>query len=287
MHDTATHDSAPAVTLDKARRRALLEDGFCRFPALLPESMLVRLRATVGRLLEERAADRAAQRATGSMIATNADPFFAELIAYPPALAALASLGYPRPTFTDGYVISKPPRGPRLFWHYDWFAWDTPLAFAPEPLQIFAMYYLNDTTRENGCLRVVPGTHHRENPLHALIAAPHSQELTAARTTEGNPAFSDRDDEVDVCVQAGDLLVGDARLLHAAHDNQTNEERMLITLWYQPDYERLPEEIQAQMVAKAQPVPDQWPDAAKGLLEPLRPRYGGAAQQAARSLRPV
>ena len=248
--------------------------------------MLDRLRNVIARLLAERAAERVGQRATGSMIHTNTDPVFAELIAYPPALAAIASLGYSRPTFTDGYVISKPPRGPRLFWHYDWFAWETPRAFDPEPMQIFAMYYLTDTTRENGCLRVVPGTHCRDNPLHALIARPHSPELHSAKM-EDTPSFSDRPDEVDVCVKAGDLLIGDARLLHAAHNNQTDEERMLITLWYQPDFAHLPEDIQAQMVAKTQVIPDDWPTETKAQIEPLLPRYTGSAQPASRSLRPA
>ncbi len=279
--------AAPSACRDEARRRQLFEDGFCRFPNVLPEAMLGRLRNAIARLLVERAAERASQRTTGSMIHTNTDPIFAELIAYPSALAALASLGYPHPTFTDGYIISKPARGPRLFWHYDWFAWETPRAFDPEPMQLFAMYYLSDATRKNGCLRVVPGTHFRENPLHGLIARPHSAELHAPKTLECNPAFSDRPDEVDVCVKAGELLIGDARLLHAAHDNQTDEERMLITLWYQPDYANLPEDIQAQMVAKIQIIPTDWPDDSKALLEPLLPRYTGGVKAAKSSLRPV
>ena len=126
--------------VDNTKRHQLLDRGYCSFAHILPATLLDRLRKTIGRLLQERAAERSGHRTTGSMIQTNTDPIVAELIAHPPALAAIASLGYPHPTYTDGYVISKPPHGPRLFWHYDWFAWETPRAFAPEPLQIFAMY---------------------------------------------------------------------------------------------------------------------------------------------------
>ena len=153
MNNTLSH---PATARDAERHRQLMEDGFCSFPQLLAPDVLNRLRSVVADLLRARAAERAAQRTTGSMIHTTADPLFAELIAYPPTLAALESLGYARPTFTDGYVISKPPHGPRLFWHYDWFAWDDPQARRPEPMQLFVMYYLSDTSRENGCLRVIP-----------------------------------------------------------------------------------------------------------------------------------
>ena len=37
---------------------------------------------------------------------------------------------------------------------------------------------------------------------------------------------------VDVCVQPGDVILGDARLLHAAHPNHSAERRTGITLWY-------------------------------------------------------
>ena len=50
------------------------------------------------------------------------DPIFAELIAWPTALSLFTQMGFDTPTFTDGYIISKPPNSPPLFWHYDWFA---------------------------------------------------------------------------------------------------------------------------------------------------------------------
>ena len=51
---------------------------------------------------------------------------------------------------------------------------------APVPPQVFCMYYLTDTCRENGCLRVIPGSHTRHNPLHDLVAEPHSAALGRA-----------------------------------------------------------------------------------------------------------
>ena len=47
---------------------------------------------------------------------TTGDPLFADLITAP---AAVASLGFPHPTFSDGYVISNPGHSPPLFWHFD------------------------------------------------------------------------------------------------------------------------------------------------------------------------
>jgi hypothetical protein len=73
-------------------------------------------------------------------------------------------------------------------------------------------------------------------------------------------------------------------LLHAAHENTTTDRRTLITLWYQPDFANLPERIQAQMVAKTQKIPGEWPESAKNLLESLLPKYTGSAAPYDRSL---
>ncbi len=265
-------------------REQLLRDGFCRFENVLSSDLLNRLIATTDDMLAAQSdAQRAGTRAQGSMLTTSADPIFAELIALPAALEAFASMGWPRPTFTDGYIISKPSHSPRLFWHYDWFAWEDEYSYGANPPQLFAMYYLSHTRRENGCLRVIPGSHVKHNSLHDALLEPHGKALSEAREMT-NPAFSDRPDEIDVCVGAGDLLIGDARLLHAAHENTTDTRRTLITLWYQPDFEKLPERIQAQMVAKTQKLPNDWPESAKRLLQPLLPTYTGSAQPHGRSL---
>jgi FPC/CPF motif-containing protein YcgG len=93
-----------------------------------------------------------------------------------------------------------------------------------------------------------------------------------------------RPDEVDVPVVAGDLLIGDARILHAAHRNDTDARRTLITLWYQPELSSLPERMQAQMAAKAQAIPEWWPADAREQLGAVRASYSGSARPYDRSL---
>ena len=272
-------------SIDDTRREQLLSDGFCRFPGVLDASTLTALLAASGRMLAALSAEEQERtRAQGSLLPTTGDPAFADLIARPKALAALAALGFPHPTFTDGYVISKPGGSPRLFWHYDWFAWGDPYSHGPVPPQVFAMYYLSDTTPENGCLRVIPGSHVRHNPLHDLLREPHSHALSRASGAGDATEFSTRPDEVDVPVTAGDLLIGDARLLHAAHANRTMERRTLVTLWYQPDFAGMPEPIQAQMAAKAQQAPADWPETIRAKYTSLLPHYDGHATPSERQL---
>ena len=49
---------------------------------------------------------------------------------------------------------------------------------------------------------------------------------------------------VDVHADIGDFIVGDARCLHSAHPNQSDERRTCITLWYLNEYDTLPHDIQ-------------------------------------------
>ena len=98
----------------------VLDDGYTVVRNVLDAAMLERLRRHSRAVLDAASPEhRAQQRATGSLIHIAADPFFAELIAWQPALAALEGLGFGEAAFSSGYVISKPPHGPALFWHQD------------------------------------------------------------------------------------------------------------------------------------------------------------------------
>jgi len=128
-------------------------------------------------------------------------------------------------------IVSKPPHGPPLYWHQDFKEWNSPSAATPWPHQVFFSYYLTDTSRENGCLRVIPGSHHRRHPLHDLLPNAHEPEVQGLRDATG-PIFGDAEGAVDVPMSAGDLVIGDARLLHAAWGNNTDQRRTCILVWY-------------------------------------------------------
>lgn len=274
--------------IDQAKRNQLLEDGFCQIPNILDETMLKKLRQATDQMLDTQTSDQKARfRSQGSMFgfSQTVNSVFADLIAWPKALAGLATLGFTNVTYTDGYLISKPPHSPQLFWHYDWFSWEEPEMFEAQPPQVFCMYYLTDTYRENGCLRLIPGSHTTYNPLHDLIAAPHSEELGRADNLD-RAEFKPRPDEIDLPIKAGDLVIGDARLLHAAHANQSDQRRTVLTLWYQPDYPSLPERVKAQMVVKTHSLAEAWSAEAKAKVTNLYPVYEGDAEPHGRMYRP-
>ncbi|MGB0605377.1 MAG: phytanoyl-CoA dioxygenase family protein, partial [Candidatus Latescibacterota bacterium] len=79
-----------------------------------------------------------------------------KIIDYAPQKQVCAELGLENLQPRDNIILlSKPAYGPPLYWHQDFMNWNHPEAAAPWPTVIFLSYYMSDTTRENGCLRVI------------------------------------------------------------------------------------------------------------------------------------
>ena len=96
---------------------------------------------------------------------------------------------------------------------------------------MFLSYYLTDTNFENGCLRVIPGTHTKRIDLHDLLTTPHTD---AARNVDEHDQymFCDHPHAVDVPVRAGSLVIAEGRMLHAAHANHSDQRRTLLLCWH-------------------------------------------------------
>jgi len=273
-------------TPDASRRELFVKDGYCLFENILDGPMIEELiRVTEALLADCPPEERELYRYQGSNIGIRYQhPVFPRLFAWPKALEALHSLGFDQPKFWSGFLLSKPPHAPPLYWHQDWWAWDDPTSASEVSPQVFLMYYLTDTAPQNGCLRVIPGTHLRRLPFHDLLPAAHTD--ATYRASPDSPLFADPPEAVDVAVKVGDLVIGDARLLHAAHANQTDQPRTCLTLWYMPDYEMLSEPIQA-LVADSIAEQRRFPREMEGSdearrMEPLMPpSYSGKAEPAA------
>ena len=73
-------------------------------------------------------------------------------------------------------VLTKPARGPALYWHQDWMQWNDPLSCTPWPQTMFVSYYLEGTSVENGCLKIIPGTHRKRIPAaRPVLVTAHEQ----------------------------------------------------------------------------------------------------------------
>ena len=265
------------------KRQQLLDDGFCVFPGLLSGELLARLRLASDRLLDEYPDEERQQRGNqGSVVSIRfQDRAFVELVAWPPTWAALRELGFDGARYWSGSVICKEAHSTRLYWHQDWVWWSQPESADPVPHQLFLMWYLTDTRRENGCLRVLPQSHRRRMEAHDLIGS-HDDGIRH-RDPDSAPGYQSLPGEVDVPVTAGDLVIGDSRVLHAAHANTTGERRTVLTTWYLPRYDELSERLRASYQAAIEPPPASLSADELAMIVPHLTDYQGDAEPAHKS----
>ena len=271
--------------IDSDMQRRFMNDGFYVFRNMLEPELIDTLKEITDDVLaQQEEAHFEQQRAPGSMVMIDWEMAYrydvlAELIAHPKMLKGLAQLGFAEPKFGHGRIISKPPHSPRLFWHEDGRFWDDPVSYTPQPIQCFLMYYLVDTAPENGCLRVIPGSHLKRHALHDQVPVRHAEKLK----TYADPnhiAFQHAEGEIDVPVKAGDAVMGYGTLFHSAHANRTNQRRTGLTMWYYPDFVDLPEHTQATVASLETDtqVTRCSPGQRQRLMEPLRIVYEGDAE---------
>ncbi len=275
---------------DRHQRRALLKtstpsnnrlqqlkrQGFFILENIADQNLLEKTRACVAPALASQDDEaRVRTRSPGSLIDSNDYPDLADLIGNPQALNALQEMGLSDIRFWKAVIISKPPGGPRLYWHQDCIMWQDPRAYSDEPPMIFLMYYLEDTTRENGCIRVLPGTHRKRHELHGMGTA-HTYDVNRI-DNPNEPRFLDYPGEQDLPVRAGDLLVGDARMFHSTHQNRSTEQRTVITIWFHPGFSDLLPQVQSWIHNSMYNNHGNWPEEAKRKIAEVYPRYSGDA----------
>ena len=259
-----------------AKFRQLQRDGFCILENMADTARLDRTRACVEQAIADQDAERfAGWRAPGTLIDSNNYPELAGLIGNPRALKALDAMGLTDTKFWKAVIISKPPGGPRLYWHQDCLMWQDPRAYSDITPMMFLMYYLEDTTPENGCLRLLPGTHRHRHILHDQGEA-HTRDINSVENPD-DPRFLDYPYEQDVPMRAGDLVIGDARMFHATHANQSDQRRTVITIWFHPHFSDLQPSTQSWIHKDFHRRHADWPEAALLEIEPVIPRYTGDA----------
>jgi hypothetical protein len=110
------------------------------------------------------------------------------------------------------------------------------------PREVVAYYYLNPATHENGCMRVIPGSHRwtRDRALSYLSPT--------------NSYYLSR--EVGVIVDPGDMLVMDSRLLNASHPNTTRAPSLRVAVSYIPGFDAQAPDHQNSIAGGFKPAPE-------------------------------
>jgi hypothetical protein len=173
----------------------------------------------------------------------------------------------------SGYVSVKEAHSPPLWWHQDWWCWDHPATYQPTASQVALLCYLADTTAENGALRVLPGSHLKSTPIHAVLPEAHG--ASAEELRPEHAAFSDLPGQLTLCLRAGNAVVIDYRLLHSTHGNYCDTRRDCILLSFTPCWKALPVDIRAHLIAHPAQPSDAERTSGSPTLRRLLPDFSG------------
>ena len=146
----------------------------------------------------------------------------------PSMLDLVQSLVHPGIALFSAKVISKGPREQDMIchWHQDEAYWQDRF---PRQRRVSLWIPLQDATPDNGCLRVVPGSHRRAILPHLPRT---SRNHGACRLSFAHGA-EDLPGAIEVPLPAGDLIIFSSRLQHASGGNRTDQHRRAFILTYQ------------------------------------------------------
>lgn len=238
---TAAHPEPPLPDL-------LADAGYVALPGFLAGERLAEARRLVDELLGK-GHDGACQRPNNTLVPLRwIDALVSLVLGDEASMGRLAAVADGRDLrWISGYVSVKDPHSPPLWWHQDWWCWDHPVSFQSEAAQVAVLCYLSDTTVEGGALRVLPGSHTRSVPVHAVLPEAHSDASVAL--DPHHPAMSDQPGQRTLAVRAGDAVLMDYRLLHGTHANHLAYRRDCLLLNFAPAWQELPDEIRAHLIS--------------------------------------
>jgi chlorinating enzyme len=127
----------------------------------------------------------------------------------------------------SSHFISKPPGdGLIVPWHEDSAYWGPRL----NPMKVMTVWLgIDDSTVENGCMRVIPKTHGAGYSEYEPVDG-----KTHVFGTQIRADQFDEDTAVDLEIAAGECHMHDARLMHASNANLSARRRCGYTMRYIP-----------------------------------------------------
>ena len=158
------------------------------------------------------------------------DPFWVRLVSDERLLdIAEIFVGPDIALFASHYICKPPSDGHPVLWHQDGSYW--PL----EPMEVVTLWLaVDDSTPENGCMRVIPGTHSLE--LHEMQRR---TDIPNVLSSGIDPELVDESRAVDFVLKAGDVSVHHPNIIHGSNANASSKRRGGLTIRYIPTSTRI------------------------------------------------
>lgn len=158
------------------------------------------------------------------------DPFWLRLVSDNRLLdIAELFIGPDIALFASHYLCKPPLDGRPVLWHQDGSYW--PL----EPMRVVSLWLAVDaSTPENGCMRVIPRTHHRE-----LEALKERTDVPNVLKSGMDESLVDGSKAVDIALEPGDVSVHHPNIIHGSNANTSAMRRCGLTIRYIPTSTRI------------------------------------------------
>jgi ectoine hydroxylase-related dioxygenase (phytanoyl-CoA dioxygenase family) len=205
-----------------ASQLARLEEDGVLFPVpALPPEALAGFRAGFDAVAAELGDDRRPERFGQWHLCFR---WAYDLATYPAILDAVGDVLGPDLLVHSSTAFAKPPGSPAFVsWHQDSYYW----GMTPRRL-VSAWVALSDSTPENGCLRVLPGSHRRSRLDHTTGHHEHNMLGTGLQVT----ADLDVSRAVDVRLRAGEMSFHHMDIVHGSGPNTSAGPRIGFAVRY-------------------------------------------------------
>ncbi len=210
---------------DTQLRRQYERDGYAIIRRVLSDDLVAVANQHIDWLLAQNPGLRPDE--LGHQLARH-DPFWHRLIADPRLLdLAEVFLGPDIALFATHYICKEPRTGRKVLWHQDGAFWPI------EPVEVVTFWVaFTDSRPDNGCLKVVPGSHRTE--LLEMVEATEDAVLAAEIPVEVDEA-----DAVELVLAPGDVSVHHPHIFHGSDANRSDRWRRGLTIRYIPTSVRI------------------------------------------------
>ena len=153
------------------------------------------------------------------------DAFWVRLVADPRLLKIATSfLGDHVACFTSHYVCKPPNDGQAVLWHQDSAYWNL------KPMNALSIWVaIDDSIPENGCLRMIPGSFN--SGIAPLVPRNDVPNMLSSSVPD---EVVDESSAVNLVLNAGDVSIHNAYIIHGSGPNQSNQRRCGLDIGYIP-----------------------------------------------------